>query len=382
MIYFDNAATRRPSERVLEAVLRFYREEDANPGRGIYKRAAAVDLKLFEARKTVAELLGCLPEEVVFTSGTTEGLNMMARGLTGLLERSGAAGARVLVGRGEHHSNLLPWAREFSEVEIVDCDDYGRWDLADFKRKLKKFGGARGAGKTGVVAVNLMGNVFGGVNAVKEITEAAHRAGAVVVGDGAQAVGKMEIDVAALGLDALAFSGHKMGAPMGTGALYIRKELLEKLEPYRLGGGMVAGVSVGEKVEWESLAGPVKMEAGTVNMGGIIGLAEAVKEERDHEYVARLGEKLLDELKPVTEMVRGENGIVSFQITGVHPHDVAQILDEEGIAVRAGYMCAQPLLDFLKIGPVVRASLSEENTEAEVEKFIEVVAKVREKMHV
>ncbi|MDO5480892.1 MAG: cysteine desulfurase [Candidatus Saccharibacteria bacterium] len=409
LIYFDNAATMQKPRRVIRAVEEFYETSNANPLRGIYDLSQEATRMVNEAREKVAEFIGAFSaEEVIFTSGATEGLNMVAKwcGEFGnLLVSSGpsdglGADDEIIVGMGEHHANLLPWGRIAREtgakLRLVKCQRDGTMDEEEFFRVLTP--------NTRVVAMNLVGNVMGGGNDVKRMFRVAHeKSGAICVLDAAQAVAHRRINVQELGADFMVFSGHKMGAPMGIGVLYGKRELLEKVEPVKLGGEMMEWVEVRRSeterrvdLAWEMDDGgifvkyakiPQRFEAGTMNVGGIIGLRAAVEylEEvglkKIGEYERRLTDYAMERISgDSVEIYGAENGIIALNVMGVHPQDTAEILNQEGIAVRAGWHCAQPMLEFLGIGPVVRISLCFYNTEEEVDKLVRVLSEVRGKM--
>lgn len=379
LAYFDNAATMQKPRRVIEAVREFYEVNNANPLRGLYDLSVEATRMVSEAREAVAKFIGAEDaQEVIFTSGATEGLNMAAEWV---------AGGEIVVGLGEHHANLLPWAvvakRTGAKLRLAKCLRDGTIDKNDFKAKL--------SAKTKVVAVGLVGNVLGGENDVKRLFREVRKVSsdALCVVDAAQAVAHRRVDVRDLGADVLAFSGHKIGAPMGIGVLYGKRELLEKVEPVKVGGEMVERVSVENgKVDVKYAEVPQRFEGGTLNVGGIIGLGaaieylESVGMEKIERYERELLEYATERLAAIREVeVYGAGkGMIALNVAGVHAHDTAAILNEEGIAVRAGWHCAQPLLKHLGIGPVVRVSMSFYNTKEEIDKLVRALSTVAEKM--
>ncbi|MEZ0346425.1 MAG: SufS family cysteine desulfurase [Infirmifilum sp.] len=384
LIYFDNAATSQRPTQVVEAVDGFYRSQNANIGRSVHELAVTATEAYEASRKIVASFIGARPDELVFTKNATESINLAAYSLlaSGMLQRSD----EILVTRMEHHSNLLPWIRvarlAHASVRVVDVTEEGRLDLEDFKRKLSD--------KTRVVAVTHVSNVTGVVNPVREICEEAHKHGALCLVDGAQSVPHIKVDVTAIGADFLAFSGHKMLGPMGIGGLFIKRELGERLEPPFPGGGAISLVSCeGDSCSAEWLSHPQKFEAGTPNVAGAIGLSVAVEylERVGLEYIEKhereLTQRCLEILNDAGARIYGpidltdRVGVVSFTIDGLTPHEVAQLLDSEGIAVRSGHHCALPLVKRLG-APMgtVRASFYLYNTFEELDAFREALRKI------
>uniref|UniRef100_A0A7C1CFD3 cysteine desulfurase n=1 Tax=Thermofilum adornatum TaxID=1365176 RepID=A0A7C1CFD3_9CREN len=385
LVYFDNAATTQKPIQVLEAVEQFYRTIYANVGRSVHELGLRATEAYEESRKIVSAFIGAMPDELVFTKQTTEAINLAAYSLlaSGMISR----GDLILTTRMEHHSNLLPWVRVAklagARLRIVNVDEEGRLDMGDFDKALAM--GPR------VVAVTHVSNVTGVVNPVKEICREAHSHGAVCLVDGAQSAPHMPIDVKEIDADFFAFSGHKMLGPMGIGGLYIRRELAEKLEPPFPGGGAISLVECQEdncSAEW--LHAPHKFEAGTPNVAGAVGLARAVEylktlgmgEVEEHEKM--LTRRLLEVLEDLEVKIYGplevkdRLGVVSFNVEGMTPHEVASMLDLEGIAIRSGHHCALPLVKRLG-APMgtARASLYLYNTEEEIEYFARVLEKIK-----
>ncbi len=381
IIYFDSAATAQRPAVVHEAMRAFNDTVNANPLRGLYDWSVRATEAYEEARSTAARFIGAArPEEVIFTRNTTESLNLVA--CTWGEENIGE-GDEIAVTILEHHSNLLPWQmlakRKGAKLVFLECLPDGTVTGEEIRSKLTD--------RTKLVAVGQVSNVLGVENPVRSIAAAAHEKGAVVVVDGAQSTPHRPVDVSELGADFFAFSGHKLMGPMGIGVLWGRMELLEEMPPFLTGGEMIEQVTR-EGAVWAEV--PHKFEAGTVNASGAVGLKAAI------EYIGEIGfgvimEKertltrlLIEEMRRIPEVriygpedPQAHNGIVSFNIEGCHPHDVASVLDSEGICVRAGHHCAQPLLAHLGVSSSARASLYFYNTEEEVLRFAEALRKVR-----
>lgn len=383
LIYLDSAATSQKPIQVIEAEARFYREKNANIRRGVYLLAHEATELYEAARRKIAAFIGAQAEEVVFTRGTTEGLNLAAWCLG---ETRVSFGDRILVTEMEHHANLLPWQvlarRKNAELLAVPIDAKGHLDLEAFRRMLTR--------KTKVVAVAHVSNVLGTINPVAEIAEEAHGVGTIVVVDAAQSVPHMPVNVREFGADVLVFSGHKMLGPTGIGVLWAKSELLEEWPPFLTGGEMIREVWI-DRATWADP--PAKFEAGTPPIAQAIGLAAAVDylegigmdQVQDHgkELTAQALEGLLS--RPFVEVYgprdAGKRGaLVAFNLRGIHPHDVATLLDQEGICIRAGHHCAQPLHRKMGIAASCRASFYIYNTREEVEKFLAAVDWVWEEM--
>lgn len=350
-IYLDNAATAQRPSCVLAAVQEFYEQKNANPLRGFYPLSLKATESYQAARKTVQKFIHAKePEEIIFTRNTTESLNLVAYsyGLNFLKE-----GDEIAVTIMEHHSNLLPWQMVSrmtgAKLHYLECTSEGELTDEELQKGINE--------RTRLVAVAQVSNVLGCVNPIQKITEMAHRVGAVVVVDGAQSVPHMPVDVQALDADFLAFSGHKLMGPMGIGCLYGKRELLEKMPPFLTGGEMIDSVHRDGAV---FAPVPQKFEAGTVNAAGAVGLAAAIRylQEKGFDYIQKkeleLTQRAMEGLGalPYVHILGSKDpanhtGIVSFTIDGVHPHDVSEILSSDGIDVRAGHHCAQPLLEYL-----------------------------------
>ena len=383
LIYFDNAATTQRPRKVINAVKNFYEKSNANPLRGLYGLSSKATELYENARGTAASFINAAAEEIIFTRNASESLNLVAYtwGMQNVRE-----GDEIAVTVMEHHSNILPWqmvcAAKNAKLVFLDCDkETGEIPLSELNKINER---------TKLAAVTYVSNVLGITNPVKEIAEAAHKNGAVVVVDGAQAIPHFKVDVQAIGADFFAFSGHKMCAPMGIGVLYGRRELLEAMPPFLRGGEMIEYVTK-EDATWAEL--PHKFEAGTVNAAGAVGLGAAI------DYINSIGfDEIVRRDHELTTLLMGEmrripyvhvvghpdplqhSGIVTFTVDGVHPHDIATVLDEEHIAIRAGHHCAQPLGAHLGLPSTARASLYFYNTEDEVRRFAEKLSSVRKWM--
>ena len=379
LVYLDSAATSHKPYPVIEAMRRFYERDNANVHRAVHALAERATEAYERARRAVARFIGAPdPACVIFVRGATEALNLVARSYAQPRLRPGD---EIVLTPMEHHSNLVPWQMVAkatgAALRYVDLLPDGTIDLESYDRLLA-------SGRVRVVAFTHQSNVLGTINPVREMAERAHRAGAVVVLDGAQSVPHMPVDVKALGCDFLAFSGHKMMGPTGIGVLWGRRELLEEMPPLFGGGEMIREVGLYDTTYNEL---PYKFEAGTPPIAEAVGLGEAVayleslgmeqvrayEEELIAYAVQRLSE--LDDVRVYGPRQRG--GLVSFNVEGVHPHDVATILDQHGVAVRAGHHCAQPLMRWLDVPATVRASFYVYNTPEDVDALVRALRSVR-----
>ncbi|RGN67137.1 cysteine desulfurase [Streptococcus anginosus] len=380
LVYLDNAATTQKPTQVLEAIAAYYEKDNANVHRGVHTLAERATAAYEAARERVRSFIhAASTKEVLFTRGTTTGLNWVARYAESVLQ----PGDEVLISVMEHHSNTIPWQEACKKKGARLIYAYlkdGMLDLADFRSKLTE--------KTRFVALAHVSNVLGVVNPIKEIAELVHQANALLVVDGAQSVPHMKIDVQDLDVDFFAFSGHKMLGPTGIGVLYGKEELLERMSPVEFGGEMIDFVYE-QEATWKEL--PWKFEAGTPNIAGAIGLAVAIDYldkigmETVHQYEQELIAYVFPKLQAVegltiygSEDLAQRSGVISFNLAGLHPHDVATALDYEGVAVRAGHHCAQPLLSYLGVAATVRASFYLYNTKADCDKLIEALQKTKE----
>lgn len=380
LIYFDNAATTQKPECVIEAEKEFYENDNANPLRGLYSLSERATRTYEESRHTVAEFLNARTCEIIFTRNATESLNLVAYswGMENINE-----GDEILVSVSEHHSNILPW-------QMIAKEKKAKLVWLEMDRKTFEFPESELAKineKTKLVAIAEVSNVLGTTNPVKKIASLAHKVGAVCVVDGAQSVPHIKVDVKDIDADFFAFSGHKILGPMGIGVLYGKKEILEKMQPFLRGGEMIEYVKR-ESATWAEL--PHKFEAGTVNASGAAGLAAAIKYinsigfEKIKEHDQTLTSLLMEKMNRIPHIhIVGNpdpsrhSGIVTFTLDGVHPHDIASLLDTENIAIRAGHHCAQPLGEYLSLPASARASLYIYNDEEEIERFAEALSKVR-----
>ena len=380
LVYLDNAATTQKPTQVLEAIAAYYAKDNANVHRGVHTLAERATAAYEAARERVRSFIhAASTKEVLFTRGTTTGLNWVARYAESVLQ----PGDEVLISVMEHHSNTIPWQEACKKTGARLIYAYlkdGMLDLADFRSKLTE--------KTRFVALAHVSNVLGVVNPIKEIAELVHQANALLVVDGAQSVPHMKIDVQDLDVDFFAFSGHKMLGPTGIGVLYGKEELLERMSPVEFGGEMIDFVYE-QEATWKEL--PWKFEAGTPNIAGAIGLAVAIDYldkigmETVHQYEQELIAYVFPKLQAVegltiygSEDLTQRSGVISFNLAGLHPHDVATALDYEGVAVRAGHHCAQPLLSYLGVAATVRASFYLYNTKADCDKLVEALQKTKE----
>lgn len=382
--YLDNAATAQRPQCVLDAVRRFYCEQNANPLRGLYPLSIAATDAYENAREAVRRFLNAKSAtEIVFTRNTTEGLNLAAYsyGLSHI-----KAGDEVVVSILEHHSDLLPWQmvcrQTGASLKFLDCEPDGSLDLNKAEALITD--------RTKLVAVTHVSNVVGRVNPIRQLADMAHKHGAVMVVDGAQSTPHIPVDVQALDADFLAFSGHKVYGPMGIGVLYGRRALLEKMPPFLTGGEMIESVSR-EGAVFADL--PHKFEAGTVNAAGAAGLHAAINYVQSVGFDAMHRQELALTARTLAGMAdmphihvigsdrpEEHNGIVTFTVEGVHPHDVSEILACDGVDVRAGHHCAQPLLQHLGYSATVRASFAFYNTEEEVDRLLQSLSTIRERM--
>jgi len=378
LVYLDNAATTQKPDMVINAISDYYRTCNANVHRGAHALSDRATQKFEDARKTVADFINSpSADSIVWTRGTTEGINLVAFtwGRASL-----KPGDRILIPELEHHSNIVPWQvlaqeRE-AEVVAIPVTDVGEIDLAALEELMDE--------TVKLVVVNHVSNALGTINPIEKIIELAHHAGAKVVVDGAQAVSHFPVDVQALNCDFYAFSAHKVYGPTGIGVLWGKEELLNQMPPYNFGGEMIEKVSFAGTT-FNKL--PYKFEAGTPDISGAIGLAAAIQyvssfnrlEVRQHEEgLLEYAVEKLQEISGLKRVGQAENttGVFSFVIEGTHPADIGVLLDQQGIAVRTGHHCAQPLMESLNISGTVRASFAMYNTKQDVDRLFEALQKM------
>jgi cysteine desulfurase/selenocysteine lyase len=379
LIYLDNAATSQKPEKVIEAILRFYLHDCANVHRGVHLLSERATLVYENARTRVQQFLNASDSrEIVFVRGATEGINLVAQTYG---RQNLKPGDEVLITGMEHHSNIVPWQMLCEEkgalLRVVPINDRGELMLEEFQNLLND--------RTRLVAVAHVSNALGTINPVRQIVEMAHARGVPVVVDGAQAVPHMKVDVQELGCDFYAFSGHKVFGPTGIGALYGKLELLEAMPPFQGGGDMISSVTF-EKTIYNAV--PYKFEAGTPNIADVYGLDAAL------DYVNQIGlsnvasyeHALLSYATEAIQQIPGvriigtareKAGVISFVLDGIHAHDVGTILDHEGIAVRTGHHCAQPVMDRFGVPATVRASLAFYNTKQEINSLAAGIQRVK-----
>jgi cysteine desulfurase/selenocysteine lyase len=380
LVYLDSAASAQKPEVVMEAELRCYREYYANVHRGVHYMAQRSTEAYEAARQKVSTFLGAgCPREVVFVRGTTEGINLVAS--TFGRQRVGA-GDEVLITAMEHHSNIVPWQMlcesQGAKLVVAPMNHAGELVWEEFEKRLTE--------RTRLLAFVHVSNALGTINPAREMIEAAHARGIPVVVDGAQAAPHQAIDVASLGADFYVISAHKMFGPSGIGALYGKLEHLTAMPPYQGGGEMIRTVTF-EKTEYAEP--PARFEAGTPNIAGAVGFGAAVDflKQLDMAKVAAYEAELLAYGTETLEAIPGltlvgtaghKAGVLSFLVDGVHAHDVGTILDREGIAVRAGHHCAQPVMDFYGVAATARASLALYNTRDDIDRLAAGIGRIRE----
>ena len=388
-VYLDSAATMQRPKQVIEKVSEYYKTLNANPLRGLYKISEQSTRLLNQTRAKVAEYIGAGADEVIFTKNATEAINLVANEVRELI-----GNGKILISLDSHHSNILPFTERYGE-QVLICEDV----VAEYM-KLKSVGEQSADVK--IVALTGLSNVTGNeqIETVQELRKAGFSG--LILLDAAQLIAHRKINLEMLDVDFLAFSGHKIGAPMGIGVLYMRRELMEKIKPLNYGGEMVDAVEIAENareaanktsdpvmVRADYAFGPQKFEGGTIDMGGVVGLLQAIsfwnKNNKDEELFAetrKLTEYAVEKLSAISdlELFYGKNGIILFNVKGVHPHDTAQILSNYGVMVRAGWHCAEPVLTKRKIGPAVRVSLMFYNTRSEINYLASILGKIRKEM--
>ncbi|TYW07789.1 cysteine desulfurase [Listeria monocytogenes] len=375
LAYLDNAATSQKPKQVIEALTHYYEFDNANVHRGVHTLAARATDAYESARGKVAKFIHAREvAEIIFTRGTTSAINLV---VDSYAEANIEAGDEIVISYLEHHSNLIPWQqlakRKGAVLKYIELEEDGTIAVEQAKKTIGE--------KTKIVALAHVSNVLGNITPIKEIAAIAHQFGAVILVDGAQAVPHMEVDVVDLDADFYAFSGHKMMAPTGIGALYGKRELLDAMEPTEFGGEMIDFVELYDST-WKEL--PWKFEAGTPIIGGAIALGAAIDYLAEvglaniHAHEQALASYAIEEMSKIEGItIYGPKdaskrcGLVTFNLEGAHPHDIATILDEDGIAIRAGHHCAQPLMKWLDVSSTARASFYIYNTKEEIDALID-----------
>jgi cysteine desulfurase / selenocysteine lyase len=374
LIYFDNGATSQKPAMVLDAINQYYSKDNANIHRGVHFMSQHATTEYETARKTIQHYIHAKSsDEIIFTKGTTDGINLIASSYGELLTE----GDEILITAMEHHSNIVPWQmlcqRKKLTLKVAPINLKGELITEEFDRLLTD--------KTKLVSVTHISNTLGTINPIAEIVKKAHAVGAKVVVDGAQSIQHMAIDVQALDCDFFVFSGHKVFGPTGIGVLYGKEALLEKMPPYQGGGDMIAKVTF-ERTTYNEL--PFKFEAGTPHIAGGICLGKAFEFlngldlqaiQTYEKEITEYAQDLLDTFEDLSIIgeAKHKTSVVSFSIKGIHPFDIGTLLDKQGIAVRTGHHCTQPLMDFFKIPGTIRASFAFYNTKEEIDTFIEAV---------
>ncbi len=384
LIYFDNAATSQKPKQVIEAIRKYYEEQNANIHRGIYALSEEATQLYEDSKKKVARFINARRwEEIIYTRNTTESINLIAYTWGW---KNVSKGDNIVLTVMEHHSNLVPWqllAQEKKvELRFVDINDEGLLNINQAEKLIDDH--------TKLVSITHVSNVLGTINPVKEIGKIAHEKGALFLVDGAQSTPHMPVDVRDIDADFFAFSGHKMLGPMGIGVLYGKREILERIGPFLGGGDMIKSCSL-SGCSWNDL--PWKFEAGTSNVEGAVGLSAAIDYlnsigmESIREHEEELTRYALDRMSEIEDIkiygpkntkIRG--GVISFNLGNIHPHDLASILDAEGIAIRAGHHCAQPLMTRLGVTATARASFYIYNDKNEIDVFIDVLNKIKRRL--
>jgi cysteine desulfurase, sufS subfamily len=377
LIYLDSAATSQKPQCVIDRLSKYYQSQNANVHRALYGLGEATTAKYEQARKHVADFINADQDEVIFTKGTTQGLNWVANGFAQSILKPGD---EILISIEEHHSNLVPWQiiakKTGAKLVYVYLTPNLEFDYDDYEAKLNS--------KTKIVALHHMSNVLGNILDLSKIAKLAHSFGAYLVVDGAQAAAHIEIDVQKFDCDFYAFSGHKMLGPMGIGVLFGKKNLLNQMTPVEYGGEMISEVSQ-QSVSFKS--SPLKFEAGTQNVAGAIGLDTAINYLKqvgisnvkaiDYE-LCKYARSRLEEIGGVSIYGEANNGIISFNLDGIHPHDVVSFLDADKLCLRAGHHCAEPLMNYLKIPACLRASFYIYNDFSDIDALVKSLNKIKE----
>lgn len=376
LIYFDNGATSQKPQMVLDAINQYYSMDNANIHRGVHHLSQKATSEYEDARETVRRFINApKKEEIIFTKGTTDGINLVASSFGELLQ----AGDEIMISAMEHHSNIVPWQmlaeRKKLVLKVIPMNKRGELILEEYQNMLSS--------KTKLVAITHISNSLGTINPLDKIIDAAHAVGAKVLIDGAQSIQHTKVDVQAMNCDFFVFSGHKVFGPTGIGVLYGKETLLDEMPPYQGGGDMISKVTF-ERTTYNEL--PFKFEAGTPHIAGGICLGTALnylnqfdpKELEEYERdLTEYAQEMLETFENITLIGTAKNktSVVSFHVPGIHPFDIGTLLDKQGIAVRTGHHCTQPLMDFYQIPGTVRASFAFYNTREEIDQFIAAVEK-------
>ncbi len=377
LVYLDNAASTQKPQVVIDAITKYYTEQNSNIHRGVH-HLSELATKLYEnARKTIAKFINADPKQIIYTRGATEAINLVVATYG---RKFIGEGDEIIITEMEHHSNIVPWQmlceEKGAKLRILRMNDDGEVSIDDFKEMLNE--------KTKFVSIVHISNSLGTINPVKEMIDLTHEAGAVFLLDGAQSIQHVAVDVKALDCDFFVVSGHKLYGPTGIGFLYGKKELLEAMPPYQGGGDMILSVSF-EKTVFNEV--PYKFEAGTPNIVGAIGLAEAIKyiDGIGIEKIAAYETELLDYATAVVADIpelriigtaANKTSVLSFVLSNVHPHDIGTFLNADGVAIRTGHHCTEPVMHKFKIPATSRASISFYNTKEEIDVFVASVKKV------
>lgn len=378
LVYFDNGATSQKPQVVIDAIAQYYQEINANIHRGVHTLSQMATDAYEASRKKIQNHINAEhAHEVIFTSGTTHGINAIANGFAAIVK----SGDEVLVSALEHHSNIVPWQmlceRTGAILKVIPINENGELIQAEYDKLLSS--------KTKIVAVNHISNALGTINPIAEMIQKAHNVGAAFLVDGAQAVPHLKPDVQALDCDFYVFSGHKMCGPTGTGILYGKESWFNRLPPYQGGGEMIATVTF-EKTTYADL--PHKFEAGTPNIAGGIVLGTAIDymnavgfeniAQQELDLLDYATQKLLEiEGLKIFGTAKQKTSVISFNIEGIHPYDIGTIIDKKGIAVRTGHHCAQPIMDFYQIPGTIRVSFAFYNTKEEIDIMVDAILKAK-----
>lgn len=382
LVYFDNASTTQKPKQVIDAIKKFYETSNANIHRGVYKLSQKATQEYEESKKTVADFINASKNEIIFTRSTTEAINLLSYTIESIIPQGKD---EIVLTEMEHHSNLVPWQqlakRNKMHIKFIKMKSDFTLDMRDAKRKITN--------KTAILSIVHVSNSLGTINPVKKIIRMAKKKNVLTIVDAAQSVGHMKVDVKDLDCDFFAFSGHKILGPLGIGVLYGKRHLLEKLQPFNFGGDMIKFVSL-ENAEWNTI--PERFEAGTQNIAGAVGLAEAIKYLKKikitniEKYEKELIKYLLKKIEKIKKIeiynsMKNTAGILSFNVKGIHSHDIASLLDDYNIAIRAGHHCTMPLMKKLKISGTARVSFYFYNTKEDIDKFVKALKKIVERFN-